>query len=52
MKELGIQGTRKQAHNVDSITPAMLDVRIRFPTVGAREVVNILSLHYDIRVTR
>lgn len=52
MKELGIQGTRVQHHTVESITPAVLDLRRRFPTVGSREIINILSLHYDIRVPR
>lgn len=52
MKKLNIEGVRVQHHTIQSIHPAIMDIRRRFPTIGSREIINILALHYDIRVPR
>lgn len=50
-REWGLHSTRQQKHSIESINAAIQDIRSRFPSMGARSIVNVLRQDYgDMRV--
>ncbi|KAJ7718872.1 hypothetical protein DFH07DRAFT_872378 [Mycena maculata] len=50
-KELQLSGVRQQQATFESITPFYQDIRERFPTMGARNMVSLLRQDYSIKVS-
>ncbi|KAF5377829.1 hypothetical protein D9615_006831 [Tricholomella constricta] len=48
--KLGLLGTRKRNASFEEITPFLLEIRERFPTMGARQMVTVLRLDYELKV--
>ncbi|KAJ7719745.1 hypothetical protein B0H16DRAFT_1336478, partial [Mycena metata] len=48
--KLGLQGTRQQAVTAGTITPFYLEIRERYPQMGARTMVATLRQDYSIKV--
>lgn len=51
-KDWGLEGTRKQSHNVFTIHPFIQEIRKRFPRRGARKIRDQLWFDYNMRVPR
>ncbi|KAJ7601591.1 hypothetical protein B0H17DRAFT_1155239 [Mycena rosella] len=49
---LGLFGSRKDGHDVESIRPAMLRLRQQYPKAGAREIVSLLFHEENMNVSR
>ncbi|KAL1687133.1 hypothetical protein GGG16DRAFT_117261 [Schizophyllum commune] len=47
---LGLKGTRQRAATYDDIGPSIAQIRERYPTWGARQIVNTLRLDYALKV--
>ncbi|KAG1835956.1 hypothetical protein DFJ58DRAFT_735324 [Suillus subalutaceus] len=51
-KAMGLQRTRQQAHTVESICDAMVELRAIYPNAGAREMASLLYHEQDMSVAR
>jgi hypothetical protein len=47
----GILSTAQQHHTFETIAPAIAEIRSRFPTMGARQMVSTLRLDYNQKVS-
>ncbi|KAK6991985.1 hypothetical protein R3P38DRAFT_3409105 [Favolaschia claudopus] len=50
-KKLDLKGTRQQAATSETIMPFFLEIRERFPTMGARAMVSLLRQDYGIKIS-
>ncbi|KAG6808192.1 hypothetical protein H0H92_005087, partial [Tricholoma furcatifolium] len=48
--KLGLKGTRQRGATIEDIAPYVQDIRSRFPTMGARQMVNVLRQDHLIKV--
>ncbi|KAG6818632.1 hypothetical protein H0H93_003299 [Arthromyces matolae] len=48
---LNLKGARQEAADFDKIAPIVTAVRKRFPTMGARQMVNVFRQDYQMKVT-
>lgn len=48
--KLGLQGVRQRGATFESITPFYMEIRERFPNMGARAMVTALRQDYSIKV--
>ncbi|KAF5377194.1 hypothetical protein D9615_006459 [Tricholomella constricta] len=48
--KLGLVGTRKRNASFEEIAPFLLEIRERFPTMGARQMVTVLRHDYELKV--
>lgn len=51
-RRMQLFSTRDQDHTLDSIQPAMIEMRERYPKAGAREMTSILFHEKGMRVPR
>jgi hypothetical protein len=51
-KAMGLQRTCQQAHTVESICDAMVELRAIYPNAGAREMASLLYHEQDMSVAR
>jgi hypothetical protein len=49
-KVLGLKGTRQQNATFESIAPFIQEIRDRFPTMGAWQMVTTLRQDYSLKV--
>ena len=49
-KAIGLKGTRQQKATFETITPFIQEIHIRFPTMGARQMVTTLRQDYSLKV--
>ena len=47
---MGLKGTRQQNATFDTIAPFVQEIRDRFPTMGARQMVTTLRQDYSLKV--
>lgn len=50
-KDMGLKGTRQQKACFDDIKPFVAEIRARFPTMGARQMVTLLRQDYSMKVS-
>lgn len=48
---MGLKGTRQQSASSETFGPFIQDIRARFPTMGARQMVTTLRQDYSIKVS-
>jgi hypothetical protein len=47
---VGLKGTRQQNATFETIAPFIQEIRNRFPTMGARQMITTLRQDYSLKV--
>ena len=50
-EQWGLQGTRQQKHTFETIEPFVKEIKTRFPSMGARQLVTTLRQDYKLKVS-
>lgn len=50
-KKMGLEGTRQRAASFETIAPFIQEIRGRFPTMGARQMVTTLRQDYSLKAS-